>query len=174
MVYKTNLDSNSKVDKNKERLVVKGYRQKFGVDYEEIFAPITHLETVRLLLSLAAQKGWKEHQMNVKSVFLNGFLEEELYFEQPPGFENKGKEHKAATSFSEAVSFCAEEVWEDKDKRKKLFFYAKKVGVGRLSESDPGCVLMKPHLPIYNSDLKRLMGQRANTACDSYSPLIYS
>ncbi|KAK0587855.1 hypothetical protein LWI29_030041 [Acer saccharum] len=53
-VYKTKLHSNGEVDKNKARLVVKGYKQKFGVDYEEIFAPVTRLETVRLLLSLAA------------------------------------------------------------------------------------------------------------------------
>ncbi|KAK0607132.1 hypothetical protein LWI29_009853 [Acer saccharum] len=85
-VYKTKLHSNGEVDKNKAGLVVKGYKQKFGVDYEEIFTPITRLETVRLLLSLAAQKGWQVHQMDVKSSFLNGFLEEEVYVEQPPGY----------------------------------------------------------------------------------------
>ncbi|KAK0597380.1 hypothetical protein LWI29_024681 [Acer saccharum] len=93
-VYKTKLHSNGEVDKNKERLVVKGYKQKLDIDYEEIFAPVTCLETVHLLLSLVAQKGWKVHQMDVKSAFLNGFLEEEVYVEQPPGYVKKGEEHK--------------------------------------------------------------------------------
>ena len=93
-VYKTKLHSSGKIDKNKARLVVKGYKQKFGVDYEEIFAHVTHLEIVRLLLSLVTQKGWKVHQMEVKSAFLNGFQEEKVYVEQIPGYVKKGEEHK--------------------------------------------------------------------------------
>ena len=60
---------------------------------KKIFAPVTRLETVHLLLSLAAQNGWKVHQMDVKSAFLNGFLEKEVYVEQPPGYKKK-EEHK--------------------------------------------------------------------------------
>ena len=82
------------MQKYKARLVVIGYKQKFGVDYEEVFAPVTRLETVRLLLALAAKNNWKVHQMDVKSAFLNGYLEDEIYVEQPPGYAKIGEENK--------------------------------------------------------------------------------
>ncbi|RVW24637.1 Copia protein [Vitis vinifera] len=63
-------------------MVVKGYAQMFGVDFSETFAPIARLDTIRMLLALAAQKGWNIHQMDVKSAFLNGYLEEEIFVEQ--------------------------------------------------------------------------------------------
>ena len=85
------------MEKYKARLVAKGYKQQYGIDYEEVFAPVARLETVRLLISLAAQMKWKILQMDVKSVFLNGVLEEEVYIQQPPGFiiqEQKDKVYK--------------------------------------------------------------------------------
>ena len=63
----------------KARLVAKGYVQRHGVDYDEIFAPVARLESVRLLLAVAASAGWDVHHMDVKSAFLNGELEEEMY-----------------------------------------------------------------------------------------------
>ncbi|WVY95004.1 hypothetical protein V8G54_034092 [Vigna mungo] len=63
-----------------------GYKQQKGIDYDEVFAPVTRMETIQLLFSLAAQQGWKIQQMDVKSAFLNGFLEEEVYVEQPLGY----------------------------------------------------------------------------------------
>jgi hypothetical protein len=80
--------------KYKARLVAKGYIQRQGVDYEEVFAPVARLETVRLLLALAAQQEWKVHHMDVKSTFLNGDLTKEVYVKQPIGYEKKGKEEK--------------------------------------------------------------------------------
>jgi hypothetical protein len=74
--------------KHKARLVVKGYAQIQGVDYDEVFAPVTRLETVRLLLALAAQGEWQVHHMDVKSAFLNGDLQEEVYVQFPPGFSD--------------------------------------------------------------------------------------
>ena len=71
------------MNKYKARLVVKGYAQMFGVDFSETFAPVARLDTIRMLLALAAQKGWVIHQMDVKSAFLNGYLEEEIFMEQP-------------------------------------------------------------------------------------------
>jgi hypothetical protein len=68
--------------------------QQEGIDYEETFAPTAKWNTIRLTLALAAQKGWKVHQMDVKSAFLNGDLEEDVYMQQPPGFEIAGQEHK--------------------------------------------------------------------------------
>ncbi|KAI9182272.1 hypothetical protein LWI28_023767 [Acer negundo] len=93
-VYKTKRNVKGEVQRYKARLVAKGYKQKEGVDYGEVFAPVARLKTIRLLISLAAQKSWKIYQLDVKSVFLNGFLKEEIYVEQPPGYEKKGKEDK--------------------------------------------------------------------------------
>nr|KYP66220.1 Retrovirus-related Pol polyprotein from transposon TNT 1-94 [Cajanus cajan] len=93
-VYKAKKDSKGEVQRYKARLVAKGYSQRAGIDYDEVFAPVARLETVRLIISLAAQNNWKIHQMDVKSAFLNGVLEEEVYIEQPQGYEVKGEEDK--------------------------------------------------------------------------------
>ena len=74
--------------RNKARLVAQGFCQKEGIDYDETFAPVAHLEALRILLAFAASKGFKLQQMDVKSAFLNGFIEEEVYVRQPPGFES--------------------------------------------------------------------------------------
>lgn len=82
------------VNKHKARLVVKGYSQVFGVDFSETFAPVARLDTIRMLLALAAHKRWKIYQLDVKSAFLNGYLQEEIFVEQPEGFKVKGQEEK--------------------------------------------------------------------------------
>jgi hypothetical protein len=82
------------VIKHKARLVAKGYVQKQGIDFEEVFAPVARIESVRLLLALAANEGWPVHHMDVKSAFLNGELEEEVYVAQAPGFVVTGEEGK--------------------------------------------------------------------------------
>jgi len=66
----------------------------FGVGFSETFAPVARLETIRMLLSLAAQNGWTIHQMDVKSTLLNGYLEEEIFVEQREGFVIQGEEEK--------------------------------------------------------------------------------
>jgi len=85
-VFKVKKDPQGKIIKHKARLVAKGYAQREGVDFEEVFAPVARIETVRLLLALAARCGWRVHHMDVKSAFLNGDLVEEVYVQQPPGF----------------------------------------------------------------------------------------
>ena len=87
-VFKNKQDADGVVVRNKARLVAQGFCQKEGIDYEETFAPVARLESIRILLALAASKGFKLFQMDVKSAFLNGFIEEEVYVKQPPGFEN--------------------------------------------------------------------------------------
>jgi hypothetical protein len=74
--------------------VAKGYVQQQGVDFDEVFAPVARLESVRLLLAYAAGQGWPIHHMDVKSAFLNGELQEEVYVMQPPGFIITGQENK--------------------------------------------------------------------------------
>ena len=69
----------------------KGYSQEEGIDYGENFSPITRLEGVRTLLAYAAHKRFKVYQMYVKSTFLNGILDEEVYIEQPEGFIDSDK-----------------------------------------------------------------------------------
>lgn len=70
-MYKVKKNANGEVERYKARLVAKGYKQKHGVDYEEVFAPVVRLETIRLLVALAAQNRWPIHQMDVKSAFLS-------------------------------------------------------------------------------------------------------
>uniref|UniRef100_A0ACD5U6F7 Uncharacterized protein n=1 Tax=Avena sativa TaxID=4498 RepID=A0ACD5U6F7_AVESA len=93
-VFKLKKDANGAVVKRKARLVAKGYVQRQGVDYEEAFAPVARMETVRLLIALAAHHGWPVHHMDVKTTFLNGDLIEKVYVEQPPGFSVAGEERK--------------------------------------------------------------------------------
>jgi len=85
-VFKVKKDPSGKVVKHKAHLVAKGYAQRHGVDFDEVFVPVARLETVRVLLPLAAQGGWEVHHMDVKSTFLNGDLIETVYVQQPPGF----------------------------------------------------------------------------------------
>ena len=76
------------ITRNKARLVVKGYNQQEGIDYDETFAPVARLEAIRILIAFAAHKDMEIIQMDVKTAFLNGYLKEDVYVEQPPGFHN--------------------------------------------------------------------------------------
>nr|DAD19628.1 TPA_asm: hypothetical protein HUJ06_021091 [Nelumbo nucifera] len=78
-IYKTKLNELGEVDKYKARLVAKGYSQQQGVDFTEVFAPVARMDTVRMIVALAAQKGWKIYQLDVKSAFLHGELSEDVY-----------------------------------------------------------------------------------------------
>lgn len=93
-VYKVKYKADETLDRYKDRLVTKGFSQIEGIDYEETFSPTAKMSTIRLVLDIAAQFGWKVHQMYVKSAFLNGDLQEEVYMTQPPGFKVPGKEHQ--------------------------------------------------------------------------------
>lgn len=93
-VLKVKKDPHGVVVKHKTRLVAKGYVQRQGIDFEEVFAPVARLETIWLIIALTAQEGWKVHHMDVKSALLNGDLNEEVYVAQPPGYIEKYCEDK--------------------------------------------------------------------------------
>ena len=90
-IFKNKLDENGTIVRNKARLVAQGYSQIEGIDFEETFAPVARLESIRILLAIACSLKFKLYQMDVKSAFLNGLLEEEVYVEQPKGFEDAKK-----------------------------------------------------------------------------------
>ena len=82
------------MERYKARLVIKGFTQKFGVDFFYTYSPVTKIATIRTLFALASSHNLIVHQMNVKTAFSNGDLEEEIYMVQPPGFVVPGQEHK--------------------------------------------------------------------------------
>lgn len=93
-IFKIKRSSGGSINKFKARLVVNGYVQQYGIDFDEVFAPVARLETIRLLINLAASYGWEVHHLDVKTTFLHGELKEVVYVSQPEGFEKKGQEHK--------------------------------------------------------------------------------
>lgn len=93
-VYKTKINEKGEIDKHKARLVAKGYKQEHGIDYMEVFAPVARHDTIRLVTALAACNSWPIFQLDVKSAFLRGDLEEEVFVDQPPGYVKPGNEHK--------------------------------------------------------------------------------
>ena len=86
-VFQNKLDEFGTFTKNKARLVIQGYNQEEGIDYEETFAHVVRIEAIHILIAFAAHMETKLYQMDVKSAFLNGCLKEEVYVMQPPGFE---------------------------------------------------------------------------------------
>jgi hypothetical protein len=87
-VFRNKQDEHGVVTRNKARLVAKGYSQVEDLDFDKTYAPVVRLESIRVLLAYATYHGFKIYQMDVKSAFLNGPIKEEVYVEQPPGFED--------------------------------------------------------------------------------------
>lgn len=93
-VYKFKHDEHGNVIWHKARLVVKGYVHHISIDYNDVFAPVACMESIRFMLALEAHQGWEVHHMDVKSAFLNDEPKEEVYIAQPSGFIVKGAERK--------------------------------------------------------------------------------
>ncbi|EOY03452.1 Cysteine-rich RLK (RECEPTOR-like protein kinase) 8 [Theobroma cacao] len=107
-VFRNEVDNQENVARNKARLVVQGYNEEEGIDYDETFSPVARIKAIRLLLAFACFMNFKLFQMDVKSAFLSGVIQEELYIEQPPSFEDFEKPnhvfklHKALNGLKQA------------------------------------------------------------------------
>lgn len=111
-VYKTKMKPNGEVGRYKARLVARGFLQRHGLDYNEVFALVARIETISLIVAIASCKKWFMFQLDVKSTFVNGSLEEKVYACQPLGFEIRGKEgsvyklKKALYGLKQSPSAC--------------------------------------------------------------------
>ena len=94
MVLRKKLKTDGSIDKFKARLVAKVFKQKAYFNFFDTFSPVTRITSIRLLIAIAAIFNLKIHQMDVKTAFLNGDLEEEIYMDQPEGFVEPGQESK--------------------------------------------------------------------------------
>ncbi|WZY76517.1 hypothetical protein YC2023_022901 [Brassica napus] len=107
-IYKTKLNEHGEINKHKARLVAKGYSQEHDIEYTEVYAPVARMDTIRAILATAAQMSWEIHQLDVKSAFLHGVLTEDVYIQQPKGYEVEGEEdqvyklHKALYGLKQA------------------------------------------------------------------------
>jgi hypothetical protein len=91
--YKTNYTANDNIEKHKAHFVAQGFSQIEGVDYDDTFALVARYTSIRSIISIAADMGWSIQQMDVKTAFLNGFIDEEVYNEHPQGFELSDREN---------------------------------------------------------------------------------
>ena len=142
-IFKNKSNAFGNITRNKARLVAQGYTQIEGIDFDDTFAPIARIESIRLLLAVACLLEFKLFQMDVKSVLLNGILNEEVYVEQPKGFEDPHHPHhvfklkKALYGLKQAprawyerlTNFLIEKCYERGGVDKTLFIKKDKYGI---------------------------------------------
>ena len=105
-VFKVKKYADGSIERYNARLVAKGFKQQYGIDYEDTFSLVIKPTTIRVLLSLAVTRGWSLRQLDVQNAFLHGVLEEEVYMRQPPGFVDPAQPHHF-------VSPCQSSLWSE-------------------------------------------------------------
>ena len=164
------LDEFGNIVKNKARLVAQGYNQEEGINFDETYAPVARLESIRMLLAYASSMSFKLYQMDVKSAFLNGVIEEEVYVKQPPGFEHEVyidyvfKLNKALYGLKQAPR-----AWYD---RLKKFLIEKDFVIGVadttlfIKKNEKGILLIQ----IYVDDI--IFGSTNEDLCEEFSNIM--
>ncbi|GJV16124.1 retrovirus-related pol polyprotein from transposon TNT 1-94 [Tanacetum coccineum] len=170
-VFRNKLDENNVVSRNKARLVAQGYNQQEGIDYDETYAPVARLESIRILLAYAYALDFKLFQMDVKSAFLNGFINEEVYVAQPPrfiDFEKPDHVYKLKKAL-----FClkpAPKAWYD---RLKSFLIKHEYKIGMVDNTlftkkkSPNLIIVQ----IYVDDI--IFGLTCQDMCDEFAKIMH-
>ncbi|GJS73940.1 retrovirus-related pol polyprotein from transposon TNT 1-94 [Tanacetum coccineum] len=170
-VFRNKLDENGIVSQNKARLVAQGYNQQEGINYDETYAPVARLESIRILLAYACALDFKLFQMDVKSAFLNGFINEEAYVAQPPGFIDFEKQDhvyklkKALYGFKQAPK-----AWYD---RLKAFLIKHEYKIGMVDKTlftkkkSSNLIIVQ----IYVDDI--IFSSTCQDMCDEFSKIMH-
>ena len=170
-VFRNKLDENGIVSRNKARLVAQGYNQQEGIDYDETYVPVARLESIRILLAYACALDFKLFQMDVKSAFLNGLINEEVYVAQPPGFidfeypEYVYRLKKALYGLKQAPK-----AWYD---RLKAFLLKHEYSMGMVDNTlftkkkDSNIIIIQ----IYVDDI--IFGSTCQDMCDEFSKIMH-
>ncbi|GJS15651.1 retrovirus-related pol polyprotein from transposon TNT 1-94 [Tanacetum coccineum] len=170
-VYRNKLDENGIVTRNKARLVAQGDNQQEGINYDETYAPVARLESIRILLAYACALNFKLYQMDVKSAFLNGFINEEVYVAQPPGFIDFAKPNyvyrlkKALYGLKQAPK-----AWYD---RLKAFLIKHDYSMGMVDNTlftkkkDSNLIIVQ----IYVDDI--IFGSTCQEMCDDFAKIMH-
>ncbi|GKC54691.1 retrovirus-related pol polyprotein from transposon TNT 1-94 [Tanacetum coccineum] len=170
-VYRNKLDENGVVTRNKARLVAQGYNQQEGIDYDETYAPVARLESIRILLAYACALDFKLYQMDVKSAFLNSFINEEVYVAQPSGFIYFAKPNYV---YKLMKALCglkqAPKAWYD---RLKAFLIKHNYSMGMVDNTlftkkkDSNLIIVQ----IYVDDI--IFGSTCQEMCDDFTKIMH-
>ncbi|GJZ72655.1 retrovirus-related pol polyprotein from transposon TNT 1-94 [Tanacetum coccineum] len=170
-VFRNKLDENGIISRNKARLVAQGYNQQEGIDYDETYAPVARFGSIRILLAIAGANDFKLYQMDVKSAFLNGFINKEVYVAQPLGFIDFQKPNyvyklkKALFGLNQAPK-----AWYD---RLKSFLIKHEYSMGMV-DNTLFTKKSKSHLiivQIYVDDI--IFGSTSQNLCDDFAKIMH-